>query len=219
MNLISKIFAQIVAAVLPKQCVECRAPDVFLCSRCIQLVPRSEPLAQSFIAAIFDYRHPTMTRAIWRFKYGNIRGLAGVFAEKLYEEIIGDLSEQLTFSRSEKFLIVPIPLHKKRLRERGYNQSDLLAREIQKQDTNNIFEFSPTSLMRIRETRPQAKKVKRPARLENLRGAFAIQHNNVRDRHVILVDDVATTGATLSEARKTLIAAGAKSVRAYTIAH
>lgn len=219
MNLLSQIFGQIIDAIIPNRCIGCTETGTFLCSKCLSSIPKSEPLIQSFITAIFDYRHPIMTRAVWRFKYGNIRGLADIFGEKLYEEIIGDLSEQLFISRSEMFLIIPIPLHKKRLRERGYNQSELLVRAIKKLDSNSLFEFSPDTLTRIRETKPQAKKVRRSARLENLRGAFAIQKNNVRNKHIILIDDVATTGATLSEARKVLGAAGAKSVRAYTIAH
>lgn len=219
MNLFPKIFNQIVSAVLPKRCAGCKKVGTFLCSRCLESIPRAEPLVQSFVTAIFDYRHPIITRAIWRFKYENMRGLAEIFGEKLYEEIIGDLSEQLFVSKNETVLIVPIPLHKKRLRARGYNQSDLLARALLKQDTHNIFELSFNSLTRVLETKPQAKKEHRSARLENLRGAFAVQNKNMCARHVILIDDVATTGATLIEARKTLLAAGAKSVRAYTVAH
>lgn len=160
-----------------------------------------------------------MRKVIWQFKYKNARSVAKHFGEKLYEEIIGDLGDCLHFSRKETFLLVPIPLHKKRLLERGYNQSELLAREIIKYDTEKIFELTTKVLVRTRITKSQAKSEKRITRFENLRGAFVALPELVHNKHVLLVDDVTTTGATLSEARKALLEAGAKTVRAYAVAH
>jgi len=208
--------------VFPKTCSGCGDTGFFLCEKCFNRIPRADPPlseANSFITAVFDYRNQTVRNAIWRFKYKNAREIAECFGRVLYEEIIDEIGNDLRIGRNEKFLLIPIPLHKTRLRERGYNQSELLAREILKYDTEKIFIIETRALSRTRATNAQAKKEKRDARFENLRGAFAAFPEFVNKENIILIDDVTTTGATLAEARKMLIKAGAKTVRAYTVAH
>jgi len=190
-----------------------------LCEQCLAAFPIAAPAKQSFAVALFDYQNQTVKKAIWKFKYGNIRNLAKNFSDKLYDEMIEDLSEHLYTMKNQTFLLVPIPLHPERARERGYNQSELIVRELMKKDLNNLFEFSPQSLLRIRKTKPQAKSDKRAVRLKNLEGAFRASPQIVRGRDIIIIDDVVTTGATLTEARKALLAGDARSVRAYVIAH
>lgn len=219
MQRLKAIITYIIDTIFPRVCGGCGTHGTLLCAKCITHILRTPSSTHSFITAVFDYRNPLIRRAIWRFKYKNVRGFAEVFGERLYEEIVGDLGESLHISKSETFLLVPIPLHKKRRRERGYNQSELIVRAILKNDAENIFERSPQALLRVRETKPQAKSEKRAARFENLRGAFRADPTRVRGRNILLVDDVTTTGATLAEARKALRKAGARSVRAYAVAH
>ncbi len=219
MHILQTIFVNIVDTLFPQRCAGCKVYGVLLCARCVAHIQGTPSSTHPFITAIFDYKNPVIRHAIWRFKYKNARGFAELFGKKIYEEIIGDLGDDLYVSKSETFLLVPIPLHKKRLRNRGYNQSNLIVRVISKNDTGNIFELTSSALVRIRETNPQAKSIKRAARFENLRGAFRADTKQVRGKNIILIDDVTTTGATFSEARKTLLSAGARSVRAYAVAH
>lgn len=219
MHLLLSIFTRLVDAVFPRVCEGCGKSGTLLCADCLINVPTASPPAQSFITAIFDYQNPIVRKVIWKFKYKNVRRVAKYFGEKLYEEILAELGDDLHISKNETFLLVPIPLHKKRLRERGYNQSELLAREIIKYDTGEILRLAPEALIRTEKTLPQAKKEKRAARFENLRGAFFALQERVSGKHIILIDDVTTTGATLTEARKALLKSGAKTVRAYTVAH
>jgi len=219
MNFFLSLTARAIDILFPRTCSGCNKGGTFLCEDCITKIPRAEPPSNSFITAIFSYRNPIIRQTIWRFKYRNARGVARHFGGLLYDEIIGEISDDLRIRSDETFLLVPIPLHKKRLRERGYNQSELLAREIIKQDTEKMFSLLPNALIRTRATNAQAKKEKREARFENLRGAFTANPALVRNKHIILIDDVTTTGATLSEARKALLKAGAKTVRAYAVAH
>lgn len=214
-----KIFAYIINALFPRECVRCKNRGALLCEECILMLPRAPQSTHAFITAIFDYHDPVIRKIIWKFKYKNARVVAKYFGGQLYDEIIGELSDSLHISKDEKFLLVPIPLHKKRQRERGYNQSELLAREIARYDTGKMFVLAPRALIRTRKTQAQAKSQKRAARFENLRGAFSAKVELVRGKHIILIDDVTTTGATLSEARKALLKAGAKTVKAYTVAH
>lgn len=219
MRIFFSIITYITDTVFPRRCAGCGANGTLLCEHCIMRIPGTPSSTHPFIAAVFDYRNPLIRHAIWRFKYKNVRGFAEIFGDRLYEEIVGGLGDSLYLSKDATFLLVPIPLHKKRLRTRGYNQSELIARAILKNDTENIFEHAPKALVRVRETKPQAKSEKRAARLQNLRGAFRADPECVRNKNILLIDDVTTTGATLSEARKTLLSAGARSVRAYAVAH
>ena len=110
-------------------------------------------------------------------------------------------------------LIIPMPLAKKRLATRGFNQSALLAREMGKQLQIKVESHG---LLRVRETPPQAG-LKRSARLENMKGAFDCAQNLV-GLSIALVDDVMTTGATMSDAARALKKQGAKTIDAWAIA-
>ena len=111
-------------------------------------------------------------------------------------------------------LIVPVPLHLDRLRERGYNQAALLARGLSERSGLPIEE---ESLVRIKETAPQVA-LKADERRKNVRGAFRGQDENLRDRQVLLIDDVCTTGATLEACAEALHEKGARSVWALVLA-
>lgn len=219
MHTLHSLITKIVDIILPQQCTGCGKSGDLLCVKCLSALPPAPQTEHAFIVAIFNYRNPTIRRVIWQMKYRGVRATAKCFGEMLYEEILGDMGEGLHISKKETFLIVPIPLHKKRERERGYNQSELLAREIMKYDTQNFFELAPHALSRIRETKAQAKSEKRAVRIENLRGVFNADASLVRGKNIILIDDVTTTGATLASARKALRDKGARSVRAYALAH
>lgn len=223
MHTFLSMFTHLADFVFPRACSGCGESGAFLCDKCLTAIPNAVQPEYSFITAIFDYQNPIVRRAIWQFKYKNMRAIAKFFGERLYEEIISEIGESLHLSickqKSEEFLLLPIPLHQKRLRERGYNQSELLAHAIMKHDTEKIFQLAPKALLRTLATKPQAKSEERAMRFKNLRGAFVASPALVRGKHIILIDDVTTTGATLSEARKTLIRAGARSVRAYAVAH
>jgi len=104
---------------------------------------------------------------------------------------------------------VPVPLHGKRLRERGYNQSSLLVRELGKV-TNLPVEKD--CLVRLRQAPPQARTQTVEERQSNVADAFACRDQRLRDKQVLLIDDVATSGATLDACATVLKAAGATSV-------
>lgn len=183
-------------------------------------VPEAREHEYNFVHSVFDYRHPFIKRAMWRFKYKNARGVAEIFGESLYNKILDEFSDELSVSRKEKILIIPIPLHKSRLRERGYNQSELLVKAIMKNDKSNMFELAPEALVRTRATKPQARHENRSARQKNLTDAFFVPSPaKIRGRIVILIDDVTTTGATLQSAKHALTTAHPKKVLAFTVGH
>jgi ComF family protein len=112
-------------------------------------------------------------------------------------------------------LAMPVPLHGSRLRQRGFNQALLLAQGVCGRFS---VPLSFDNLYRTRHTRPQVELSGRE-RAENVRGAFAVARpGEVRDRKVLLIDDVFTTGATMNECAKVLKDAGAASVTVLTLA-
>lgn len=113
-------------------------------------------------------------------------------------------------------ILVPVPLHRVRLRDRGYNQSLLLAEEIAEAFPNGRIE---QPLKRIRPTRVQSRLETEEARRENVKGAFAIEESAaLAEKTVLLVDDVITTAGTVSECAEALVGAGAAGVDAFAAA-
>ncbi len=112
-------------------------------------------------------------------------------------------------------LIIPVPLHKRRLRERGFNQSLLLAAQVGKKWN---IPLDPLVLKRVRYTDPQTG-LKKKERLKNIRGAFLVKkQKKIRDRRILLIDDVYTTGYTANECSRELIESGASKVGVLTLA-
>jgi ComF family protein len=111
-------------------------------------------------------------------------------------------------------LVIPVPLHRVRARDRGFNQSLLLAREVAPFFADAEID---ESLRRIRPTRTQSR-LRGTARRENVKGAFAVEGNNCRGRNVLLIDDVVTSAGTVTECASVLKAAGTAAVDVFVAA-
>ncbi len=165
-----------------------------------------------------SYKDPLVRRAVWELKYRGNRKIAKLLGALLYEEILEILQDETVFANFTDPMLVPIPISESRRRERGFNQSELLAQEIVAHDAT-VFEYAPKTLSKIKDTLPQTKTKTKKEREENLAGCFRTDENAARGRNIILIDDVATTGSTLREAARALSGAGARRVIAFTVAH
>jgi len=216
----------ILEIVFPSRCVGCGAKGGELCMSCISDSPTAEKEVAKWIFPIFEYRHPPIRKALGVFKYKNKKRLAKIFAELLYDKIIEELSELSMMENFRNPVLIPIPLYKSRARERGYNQALLLCEEIIKinylRDSidGEKLNLEKNVLIKSKETEHQARIKNRSERLKNVIGSFTAQNTeHVKGRNVILIDDITTTGATLSEAKKILKRAGARKIIAFTVAH
>lgn len=162
-----------------------------------------------FDQGISVWEYNEMVRSsIYRYKYKQKREYAGFYIE----EMVKALSRKLTYWRPE--LILPVPIHKSRLRQRGYNQAALLADGI---SAGLCIPMREDLLIRRRKTRPQ-KELNVSERRNNLRQAFAVAKPLKESGSLLLVDDIYTTGATIDVAAELLKAAGAKRVYFITLA-
>ena len=157
----------------------------------------------------FAFHSGPLREAIHQLKYNDLRALAIPLGN-----LMAAGWSVLAPENSDFEAIVPIPLHRTRQRQRGYNQSALLARELARHLQRPVIE---DSLVRIRATAPQVD-LNAQARQENVRDAFRCVSRNLSGKRVLLIDDVCTTGATLEAASSALRAGGASSVWAYTLA-
>lgn len=170
------------------------------CANC-----RLRPPAFTQAWTFYPYKSP-LKEAIGLFKYQSKVSLAGPLATLLLKALT---------PLPMIDVIIPVPLHPTRLREREYNQSLLLAFPL---STQLGLPLSYTTLVRIRPTTPQTS-LRRNDRLKNLRRSFVVTQPKVlRDKKILVVDDVFTTGTTVNECAKALRKAGASHVYVVTLA-
>jgi len=212
--------------IFPPSCLACGIKGYDLCLKCILEAPAAERETAEWIFPLYDYRHPSIKKALWLLKYKGRKRLANTFAEIIYEKIVEELSELSMMENFTQPLLIPIPLSKHRYRERGFNQAEIICAELEKIDarTNSPINFrlEKKTLIKPHETVHQAHIKDRRQRLKNMAGSFAINDlnkNRIKNKNIILIDDITTTGATLTEARKILKKAGAREIIAFTVAH
>jgi len=185
----------------------------------IHALPSAEFDNYSFIHPVFNYRDRRVRALVWAIKYKRNNKLAEVAGEILYEHILGQLEDCSLFDNQKKFILSPVPISKKKMQEKGFNQAELLCEKIVENDTGNLFDHITDVLEKTKNTAPQTT-LKKGERLENLKGAFVVNPKiNVSGKTIILIDDVVTTGATIVEIKRTLKEAGAKKFIAFTLAH
>lgn len=226
-NLLERTSRAALDLLFPSRCALCRAGGSMLCDGCVALLPPAEgdrcrccwtPLQRAGVCAhcaadhdvaFTSIRAPFVMEArarelVHQFKYGGMSALG---------EPMGALMAAGATAGCD--LVVPVPLHRGRLRSRGYNQATLLGRRIARAAA---LTFDDKAASRIRATKPLARGMHRDERRAIVAGAFAATPERVAGRRILLIDDVVTTGATLDACAKALLAAGATNVRCITFA-
>ena len=228
----------VVDLLFPPRCVACHRLGAWLCSRCLDEIevihppichlcglPLNSTDAEGLAAPIcghcqreplqldglraYAFHSDPLRQAIHQFKYQDLRALAAPLGR-----LMADGWAALSPPGQNTDLVVPVPLHASRQRQRGYNQAALLAREIGARLASPVVE---DILVRARATAPQVE-LSAPERQANVRDAFCCVDDSMDGRRVLLVDDVCTTGFTLEAACSALRDAGAVLVWAYTLA-
>lgn len=231
--LFTRLLAHLPTLALPTQCAVCRGwgrericapcrrrftPAVARCERCALQVPQGAAVCGACLKApppfdatlvAWDYGHP-WDRLIGQFKFHAALDLALPFARSLADAWRASGS-------AHPGLLLPVPLHAQRLRERGYNQSWQIARRL-----SRMVHCAADArlLLRMKDT-PHQLAFPPEQRAANVRGAFAVEPTRLaelRGRRITVVDDVMTTGATAAEIARVLLQAGAAAVQVWVVA-
>jgi len=222
--------------IFPKRCVNCKKQGSYLCEKCFVYLSfdvkslcivcnkpafnslthpiclRKYPIDGCFSAL---YYNKTTQKLIYNFKYKPfLTDLKTVLIDLFYESIIQNENFNLELKKGE-WIFVPIPLSKAKLKKRGYNQAEILAKNLAKK-FNSAFQ---NILKRTKDTKGQVGLSNIDKKL-NIKDAFDIEIKNQKSppKNIFLVDDVVITGSTLKEAARILKKAGAKRVIGLTLA-
>jgi len=186
-------------------CPECRTPTSLgeFCDKC-----RSQ-FSLDGVMVCAKFEEGVLREAIHEFKYNfifDIGEFLGVIMAEKIESFFKDT--QHSFGDVGHLIIVPVPLHKKRIQFRGFNQAEILAGKI---SSRLNVDLNKKNLKRVLYTSPQAE-LSREQRLVNVKKSFVWTGGSLSEKNILLVDDVTTTGSTLEECAKTLKDAGAEIV-------
>jgi len=208
MSRLTAIFEVLLDALMPLRArsarTKTRAPgDIPLC-------PTVHELLRQRITTLMDYRDNAVQDLIRSLKYDGSAYAASLAAALLADYLREEIAAAKTFS-TRKIFLVPVPLHRSRSRERGFNQIELVLKSLPEEFRSGALSSVGSELLvRTRATRPQTR-LPRSERLSNVAGAFeAPMPELVQGVHVFLFDDVTTTGATLVNAATPLRRAGAE---------
>ena len=228
-SVLSAAWERTLDLVFPRRCVGCGVFGTFLCSACLSATPRAQPprcpgcwnryeagdacfrclqKRPAFEAARCPFVYAGAAReAVHALKYDGLSAIAATMAEAM--------ADSLAAWSPPVAALVPVPLAGRRRRGRGYNQSELLARELARLSGLPV---SGSLLMRRKAAPPQARAADEAARRANVEGAFAVRPRAEAAGALLLVDDVMTSGATLDACARALVAAGLGPAYALTFA-
>lgn len=203
-SILNKISEFFLRALFPKQCILCNAGNALLCKKCeAKLMISNSPLP-SWIKSRYAYKDDDVRKIIFKIKYNHTPELATEMGEYCRAHI-----------NLKDTLLIPIPISEKRNKQRGYNQALYIARGISENQTVDALE-------RVRDTKKLFQTRHRDNRADEIKDSFQIKtlyKDFIKDKNILIIDDITTTGVTLYEARNILLKNGARSVCAFTIAH
>jgi competence protein ComFC len=220
----------------PQYCIACGSIGTVLCEQCLSAIPPHDPACivcgmrnkSGTLCSLCKQRAPHITRVLWaapydsepvhsaitKFKYHAIRALVRPLTACMVPPLKKHL--QGANARITEWVLVPVPLHRIKQRARGFNQAELLAKELAGLLSVPLVK---NALIRIKNTPAQAHLRSHIKRRENMSNAFeATGLALLTNKTVLLVDDVATTGSTLNDAARALRAAGAREVWGIVVA-
>lgn len=185
------------------KCIVCGEEYIGLCPLCLTKIQRVRENSRIYSYA---YYSGVIKEIILKFKYKKIFLAGNILADFLYELI--------KENKIEAEGILYVPCSKETLKQRGFNQCEIIAKILGEKLDIPVY----NDLVKIKNTREQ-KVLSREERFKNIKDAFKLKHNNnIKDKNIILIDDVITTGATLFECEKILKENGAKEIKILTVA-
>lgn len=214
-------------AIFPALCLDCRryldTPEErknILCNRRFNSIIVNRQIFREpgfFLGAVSSYKIGAVRNLIHFLKYEDFAGINRPLA-KITEDYLERSDFAALFAKAAKPEIIPMPLHFLKLMKRGFNQSEEIAKILSEKTG---WPINKHVLKRIRDTKPQTKLNTKIERIENMKNSFSVPKKmmgKIRGKNFVVVDDVYTSGATMSEAIKTLKSVGAVKTSGFVVA-
>ncbi len=214
------LFTEIIKSIFPEYCIACERKGASLCALCERAIILRPMMHEEWLTSLFEYHQPIVKKAIQDLKYHHRRGIADYFGNALFREFFSQLArhpEQVV-----PICFIPIPGSAAGNAERGYNHAGEIAKALVAVAARSRMPMCVLDhvLLKTREPKPQARIDERCAREKNVEGVFEVRDKKlIAGKHIVLIDDVITTGETMKAARKVLLQAGAKTVIGIGVAH
>lgn len=207
----SKTKEWIIELIFPTRCIGCSRFGEVICSSCLSRIHfraegnSSVPNVKRVLIAL-DLNQDIVKEAIYKFKYYFVKDLGALLSELLIQYLEGKKDEYLLLNFD---VITPVPLSRKKKLYRGFNQSEVLSKAVSK----HFNWFHSSELIHRRDTLKPQVDLSHDQRYENVRNIFSLKSPGVvKGKKILLIDDIVTTGATLSSCAKALKKSGAKEV-------
>ena len=216
----TNILSEIINIIYPTVCLICKRPTKEeLCKKCKMFLNRqlvsgiedySKDNEKNFKELMYLYIYDNIIRKlILQYKFQDKSYLYKIFSKKIKN------NEKICLFLKKYDIIIPVPISKKRMKQRGYNQSALFAKEISKQFN---MEYCDKCLLKDKHTVPQSS-LNKEERIKNIENVYSIKNKEkILNKEVLLIDDIYTTGNTVNECSRILKTAGANNIGILTIA-
>lgn len=219
-DIFSSIKNYVLNLLFPLSCLGCATKGEIVCDKCLAQIRHAERETERNIIAVYDYRDPLIKKVIWNLKYYHHPYIGERLGKLLFEELMEEISGLEIYTKGKPILLIPVPITSSRTKMRGYNQAFKIAQGLYHSGNKTLFELKDKIVSKKTNTLPQARIANRARRLKNVQGIFEVKnHEIVKNRTIIVIDDVTTTGGTIQEMMKVLKHAGAKKVIGFAVAH
>ncbi len=203
----------------PVHCLGCKQQGFLICQSCLDkilILGKRKSNIHNLDRLVFalDYRQPLVKKIIKSFKYSPFARSLVKDLTPLLIKFLKQSPEIITYLTKNNFILIPIPLSKRKLAIRGFNQAELIAQELA-----NEFNWllNSTILKKVKNNRSQSNLTREQRRI-NVQDVFGVAKKKPGLKNIILVDDIFTTGATLAQAAKTLKQTGGQKIWAIVLA-
>lgn len=219
----------------PESCIICSKFGEIICEECREEIKKDKANIENlkninWIHANLSYKNQKLKKILFSIKYYYLKSASKYLAKIVYRDFYDFLKDKLSFYVGQELIIIPIPISKKRLIERSYNQSEILIKEIireikEHEDLDLEKNIYIDLLIKNKHTIKFAETHSVSERENLIKNAFIVdgKYNKefLENKIIIIFDDITTTGSTFYEARNTLVASGAKreNIFGYALTH
>ncbi len=218
---ITKLFYGLLDSIFfNEKCLRCSSNGETLCKSCLGLIPRPENDLPEYVHALYEYRHPAIKKILTDAKYRKRFAGLKIFGRTMADALQDITSEYFELNNYTKIILIPVPISKNRHKNRGFNQAEVLAKEILGNLKEPIYFLGGDIVIKIKDPIPQASIKNRNERLNSPVNTFqVIKPELLGGALCIIIDDITTTGGTIKELRRILLESGATNAIGLAIAH